>query len=442
MRPTAFTLLASFLVGSSFAHGQTIQVGNLRCEYLNDPMGVDTAQPRLSWTIQSQQRGQRQTAYELAFCDTPHDSAGELESDPFGVRICDKVFSDETAHVVYAGSPLASRQVCYWKVRAWDRDGKPSDWSKAARWEMGLLKPGDWSAQWIEADLKKNEGGSTAGPVPILRKSFALPDKPIVKARVYATALGLYEMRINGRRVGDHVLAPDWTDYRKRVRYQVYDVASLLKQGDNAVAALLGNGWYCGHIGNGGFQFFGKRTGLAGATRGDLRRRQRRADRERCKLEGPCQPHPRLRLHARRIVRRDEGSARLGFAGAGRRFLARGNRPRPANGCPACPIAGRPGHATGASDGRTEAQVGQGAEAGPVGLRHGAEHGRRGAAEGLGPRRHEADPAARGDAQPGRHTCIPRTSAARCRSTPTSARAAARRSGSRRSRSTASATSN
>jgi alpha-L-rhamnosidase len=262
MRPTAFTLLASFLVGSSFAHGQTIQVGDLRCEYLNDPMGVDTAQPRLSWTIQSQQRGQRQTAYELAFCDTPHDSAGELESDPFGVTICDKVFSDETAHVVYAGPPLASRQVCYWKVRAWDRDGKPSDWSKAARWEMGLLKPGDWSAQWIEADLKKNEGGSTAGPVPILRKSFALPDMPIVKARVYATALGLYELRINGRRVGDHVLAPDWTDYRKRVRYQVYDVASLLKQGDNAVAALLGNGWYCGHIGMGGFQFFGKRPAL------------------------------------------------------------------------------------------------------------------------------------------------------------------------------------
>ena len=79
----------------------------------------------------------------------------------------------------------------------------------------------------------------------------------VTSARLYVTALGLYEFHINGHRVGDHVLAPDWTDYRKRVRYQAYDVTSLLKQGDNAIAALLGNGWYCGHIGNGGFQFFG-----------------------------------------------------------------------------------------------------------------------------------------------------------------------------------------
>ncbi len=100
--------------------------------------------------------------------------------------------------------------------------------------------------------------------MPILRKSFTLADKPVASARLYTTALGLYEMHINGQRVGDHVLAPDWTDYRKRVRYNVYDVASLLKQGDNAVAALLGDGWYCGHIGNGGFQFFGS-PGPAGA---------------------------------------------------------------------------------------------------------------------------------------------------------------------------------
>ena len=103
---------------------------------------------------------------------------------------------------------------------------------------------------------------ATAGPVPMLRKSLRLADKPIAKARLYATALGLYELRINGRRVGDYVLAPEWTDYRKRVRYQVYDVAGLLKPGDNALAALLANGWYCGHIGNGGFQKFGKTPAL------------------------------------------------------------------------------------------------------------------------------------------------------------------------------------
>ena len=107
-------------------------------------------------------------------------------------------------------------------------------------------------------DPKKLEGSgkSRAGSHP--SQIVYAGGKTVASARLYATALGLYEIRINGQRVGDHVLAPDWTDYRKRVRYQVYDVASLLKQDDNAMAALLGNGWYSGHIGNGGFQFFGK----------------------------------------------------------------------------------------------------------------------------------------------------------------------------------------
>jgi alpha-L-rhamnosidase len=93
--------------------------------------------------------------------------------------------------------------------------------------------------------------------LPYLRKDFSV-DKSISKVRVYATALGLYELRLNGRRVGDHVFAPDWTDYNKRARYQVYDVTSLVKPGVNTLAALVGNGWYSGHIGNGGFQAWGK----------------------------------------------------------------------------------------------------------------------------------------------------------------------------------------
>ena len=253
MRQAAFTVLVSFLISSGFAWAQAIQVGDLRCEYLQDPMGVDAAAPRLSWVIQSQQRGQRQTAYQVLVAS----STAALNDNQGDVWDSGKVACDETAHVVYAGRPLASRQACHWKVRAWDRDGKPSGWSRPASWEMGLLKPADWSAQWIEATPKNLPDASATGPVPILRKKFALSGKAIASARLYATALGLYEMRINGWRVGDQVLAPDWTDYRKRVRYQVYDVVNLLKPGDNALASLLGNGWYCGHIGNGGFRFFG-----------------------------------------------------------------------------------------------------------------------------------------------------------------------------------------
>ena len=130
-------------------NAQAIQVGDLRCEYLKDPLGVDAAAPRLSWIIESPQRGQRQTAYQVLVASSP----AALDRDQGDLWDSGKVASDETAQVVYAGKPLASRQVCYWKVRAWDRDGQPSDWSKPARWEMGLLKPADWSAQWIEADL-------------------------------------------------------------------------------------------------------------------------------------------------------------------------------------------------------------------------------------------------------------------------------------------------
>lgn len=253
MRWLFLLVLASLFVKLDVAHGQAIQVGDLRCEYLKDPLGVDSASPRLSWVIQSQQRGQRQTAYQVLVASSPE----ALNNDRGDLWDSGKVASDETAHIVYAGKLLASRQACCWKVRAWDRDGQPSRWSWRAGWEMGLLQPGDWSAQWIATDWQKVDRKSAAAPVPILRKSFALGGKAIASARLYVTALGLYEMRINGWRVGESVLAPDWTDYRKRVRYQVYDVTNLLKPDNNAMAALLGNGWYCGHIGNGGFQFFG-----------------------------------------------------------------------------------------------------------------------------------------------------------------------------------------
>ena len=351
-------------------------------------------------------------------------SPAALERDQGDVWDSGKVDSDETAQIAYAGKPLASRQVCHWKVRAWDRDGQPSGWSKPARWEMGLLKPADWSAQWIEAELggrrrrgrlalrrevdlvpgagrRSHQGG--AGRRPLLplprdracrREAQARPADPhrgrsihsvcqwqasrsvrrkrrleaAAALRSFAALAGRrkrrrrdrQEHRIAGRRLckdrdpvpgqaaasdrqrsaledsnkaadgwntasfddsgwqdsfeiadfgqgvwqqagsgrrpgrfpssasrsrwaasrllrpastprrwgstrshqrparGRPRARPDWTDYRKRVRYQVYDVASLLKQGDNALAALLGDGWYSGHIGNGGFQFFGK----------------------------------------------------------------------------------------------------------------------------------------------------------------------------------------
>ncbi len=244
--------------------------------------------------------------------------------------------SDESSQIIFAGEPLVSREICYWKARAWDRNGKMGDWSTNAQWTMGLLQPADWSAKWVaptpsaeatnaplvirhatyetaaggqsvdvtailnshikQGRLKMAVNNKTLGvdpavnmakrlrveyecggqtlkkevaenqtlilpgklsPLPYLRKSFELKS-PVQRAVLYVTALGLYEAHVNGQRVGDHVLAPDWTDYRQRVRYQTFDVTGMLKPGGNALGALLADGWFSGHIGNGGYEFFGK----------------------------------------------------------------------------------------------------------------------------------------------------------------------------------------
>jgi alpha-L-rhamnosidase len=253
---------------SSDAQVLAIQVTatDLRCEYLTEPLGIDVRSPRFCWKLTTDSpgtRGIRQSAYQILVASSPE----LLANDQGDVWDSGKVESNHCVHIEYGGSPLRSGGSYWWKVRAWagglqsgdgkDRVREAGDWSKTSHWEMGLLRPEDWSAKWIEAPPAA-ELQDEYGPVPILRKEFSLPSKTIVKARLYVTALGLYEMHLNGQRVGDHVFAPDWTDYSKRVRYQVYDVTSLVKPGGNALAGMLGNGWYCGHIGNGGFQAWGK----------------------------------------------------------------------------------------------------------------------------------------------------------------------------------------
>jgi alpha-L-rhamnosidase len=130
-------------------------------------------------------------------------------------------------------------------------------------WTTAAFNDGAWKPAAAICPMGQGVWGAfgenaAPAPAPILRKTFKLAAQPVVRARLFATALGLYEIHVNGRRVGDHLLAPEWTDYRKRIRYQAYDVTSLLRPGDNAVAAMIANGWYSGHIGNGGYQHYGK----------------------------------------------------------------------------------------------------------------------------------------------------------------------------------------
>ena len=402
----SFFLTVALFIGFICPCQAKLTVDNLRCEYQNDPMGIDVVKPRLSWIPRSDERGQKQTAYQVVVASTLEN----LKQEKGDLWDSGRIDSDQTIHVEYTGKPLETKMRCFWKVRVWDKQNHPSPWSKTASWTMGLLKPSDWgnakwigyrdpklfksvephngyhsglldspdSTKWVVIDLgqnqkinavqlhpsrpfdyvdtpgflfpvrfkievaqkadfsdaivvsdhseedvpnpgtkapvyefkpvearyvrlmvnrltcrddkkygltlaemrvfagKKNvaksktvtvsdtietipwskdklvdgrlksEGGSNV-PVDwlptMVRKDFTLQG-PIKRAVVSVTGLGLYELRINGRRVGDHILAPEWTSYRSHIQYQTYDVTELIKEGNNAIGAQMGGGWW------------------------------------------------------------------------------------------------------------------------------------------------------------------------------------------------------
>ncbi len=195
----------------------------LRTEYLVNPEVVDIARPRFSWVLEHPERGQKQTAWQILVSTRPEVNTGDVWDSG-------RVEGSQSTHVVYGGKPLESGRTYYWKVRWWDSKGAASAFSRPAHFSMGLLNPADWKGKWI--------GGANQ-----LRKEFNLPARP-VRARAFVSGLGYYELRINGRKVGDHVLDPGWTTYEKRVLYTAYDVTNLLQQGANAVGLILGQGWY------------------------------------------------------------------------------------------------------------------------------------------------------------------------------------------------------
>ena len=403
--------MALMLLASITVHAAASPiVDQLRCEYLQNPLGIDAQRPRLSWILRSDVRGQKQTAYRILAAS----SAALLAQDKGDLWDSGMMDSDQSIQIDYAGKPLASQMRCYWKVRVWDRDGKPTSWSQPAFWSMGLLDPSDWQAQWIGFDeayeaspasvredvrfniqglkwvrfpekqgrtntfticLRKRvdlpgdrkiqravlalyafnsceasvngvaigqavhwdrtarldataalrpganvitlvashtdaqrpavigrlvvqfasgddlvvpidstwkasqatvagwempsfddqawlgaetfDGTPWKGPPPVadlarlpapyLRRDFTVSQK-VKRATAYVTALGTYELRLNGERVGKDVLAPGWTEFRKRVHYQTYDVTAQMRKGANTMGAILGDGWYASDL--------------------------------------------------------------------------------------------------------------------------------------------------------------------------------------------------
>lgn len=215
----------------------------LKTEYLFNPMGIDIKNPRLMWCCEG---GIRQSAYRITA------TAGDACVWDSG-----KVISD-AMHAVYP-KDLPSRRRVEWKVMLWDENDCAGDWSEGAWFETGLLHSTDFRAKWISGDYAVNK--KKRYPVDCFQKSFSA--EGVVKARLYITACGLYEARLNGRRVGNFVLAPGHTDYTKRIQLQVYDVTELIQKGSNELTCELADGWYRGSCGAWGVRNqYGKQTKL------------------------------------------------------------------------------------------------------------------------------------------------------------------------------------
>jgi alpha-L-rhamnosidase len=217
-------------------------VGQLRTENTVNPMGIDASVPRLNWQLVSSTRGVWQSAYQVRVAHAEDD----LREGDHLLFDSGKVTSGQSIHVPYAGPAVESRGRYSWQVRVWDAADKPSSWSEIGSWEMGLLCRDDWTADWIDPGFPDEL--ISPGPVAMLRKSFSLKGN-IIRARAYVSALGLYELFLNGQRVGDQLFTPGWTSYKHRIQYQTFDVTELVGSGNNAVGALLGDGWYRGTIG-------------------------------------------------------------------------------------------------------------------------------------------------------------------------------------------------
>ena len=248
----AFSILIILNVLSILSSAKT-EVKDLVCEYQIDPVGIDIENPRLSWKVVSDERNVLQSAYEIRVAETEQ----ALKEEKTWLWNTGEVLSNQNVNIEYNGPALLPVQRVYWQVRVWTGKGKPTSWSDPAYWETGLVDQQNWKASWITSPADKpNE---TFRPCSYFRKEFRV-EKQVRSARLYASALGLYEIYLNGKKVGDQLFTPGWTSYKKRIQYQTYDITGLVSA-QNTLGAMVGDGWYRGFIGT-NQNYYGNQTAL------------------------------------------------------------------------------------------------------------------------------------------------------------------------------------
>ncbi len=232
MKRVLFSLAAVLFLFSFSANSQTAII-NLKCEHLVNPIGLDEQNPRFTWQLETDKPGFVQKAYQLTVGTVKNDvSEGKGDVWESGTVV------SSTIPAIYKGAELEPFTRYFWSVRVQNESGNWTDWAPAAFFETGMIKMTNWKGKWITDTYDFN-----IKPAPYFRKEFDA-GKTIKSARAYIAAAGLYELSINGQKIGDHRLDPMYTRFDRRNLYVTYDVTENLKQGQNAVGVLLGNGWY------------------------------------------------------------------------------------------------------------------------------------------------------------------------------------------------------
>lgn len=233
-------ILFLILFYTNLLHAQ-ITVTKLLTESRENPIGLDSKNPRFTWVMESEKRNKTQSSYQLRMALKESDlvKGQNLFWDS------DKIESNQSVFVDYDGPSLVSGMRYYWQVKVWDENDKGSKWSNTGFWQTGLLDPSsEFKAKWISPGFDEQE----SRPSPVFRKVFKTSSKQISSATAYITSHGMYEARLNGKRIGKEYLSPGWTSYNNRLQYQVYDLTEHLESGLNAVGVTLGDGWYRGYL--------------------------------------------------------------------------------------------------------------------------------------------------------------------------------------------------